>query len=77
MGQQGIYIKSYYSATEQNGVNYLLRDEAELREHFPNINSVLAVEQVWDVSVIEQDMPITLWCYSETVIDTFSPSMKS
>lgn len=77
MGQQGIYIESYYLATEQNGVNYLLRDEAELREHFPNINSVLAVEQVWDVSVIEQDMPITLWCYSETVIDTFSPSMKS
>lgn len=77
LNKKGVYIESVYLATEQEGISILLRDEEELKEYFPNISSVLSVEQVWEMSVVEHDMPITLWCYSEAVVDCLSPSMEN
>lgn len=76
LNQNGVYVESGYLAYEQNGNNVLLRDEKELKEHFPKVNSVLSVEQVWDMTITEQNIPITLWCYSEAVIHSLSPSME-
>lgn len=77
LDENGVYIESGYLSQEKNGNNVLLRDEQELKEYFPEINSVLSVEQVWDMTVTERDLPITLWCYSEAVVNSFSPSMES
>lgn len=77
LNKNGVYIESGYLAQENNGNNVLLRDEKELKEYFPEINSVLSVEQVWDMTVTERDLPVTLWCYSEAVVNAFSPSMES
>lgn len=73
----GVYIESAYLQKSQNGKETLLRDEEEIKEYLPDVKNVLSVEQVWDVSVAEQELPITLWCYSGAVTDAISPSLES
>lgn len=77
LNQKGVYIESLYLQKQQDNEIYLLRDEKELKEYLPNVNSILSVENVLDVSIKERNLPITLWCYSEEVVNSLSPSMES
>lgn len=74
LNKRGVYIESLLLAGE-NGT--LLRDEKELKEYFPNMEDVLCMEQEWEVFVMERDLPVTLWSYSEAVTDALDPSMES
>lgn len=74
---KGVYIESVYLQKSQDGKETLLRDEAEVKEYLPDVKNVLSVEQVWDVSVTEREIPVTLWCYSGAVTDAVSPSLES
>lgn len=74
---KGVYIESAYLQKSQDGKETLLRDEEEVKQYLPDVKNVLSVEQVWDVSVAEQELPVTLWCYSGAVTDAVSPSLES
>lgn len=75
--QDGICMNVNYIQLEQEGVPLLVRDEKELKERFPELKDVVAMETTWEVSVMEVNANIELLCYNENVVNGLHPKMAS
>lgn len=76
LGQEGLYLKSYYFQTMHNGEPTLFRDEADIRERYPFIKDLLSISEIQSPCVESlKNEDISVWSYSKDVINMMKPSM--
>lgn len=75
--QKGICIQADYLQIDHDGTSMLVRDAQELKDKFPEIRNVVAVESVWDIDVEKADKEAAMLCYSADAVEAFRPQMET
>lgn len=75
MKQNGICINASFLQIDHEGSPLLVRDEQELKDRYPGIKDVVAMETTWDVSLKDINQDVELVCYSENIVHALAPNM--